>query len=123
MWRKTERRFFEAAEFSPERLVEARQVHGSDVLAAEEISPHEKASGDALITNDSPPGAGHSDCGLRSCSHCDSRKMAIAAVHAGRKGVAGGILMKTVERMKENYGCDSRDLRVAVGPRHLRKFL
>ncbi len=46
------RRFGEAAGFRPARLVEVRQVHGSDVLVAGEIPPGERARGDALVTND-----------------------------------------------------------------------
>lgn len=110
------RRFFDAADFPPGRLVEVKQVHGCDVLVAERISPEEKACGDALITN--VPGLGvavqTADCIPMLIA--DARKMAVAAVHAGRKGMAGGVLPATIERMKEEYGCDPVDMRAALGP-------
>lgn len=110
------RRFFDAADFPSGRLVEVKQVHGCDVLVAERISPEEKACGDALITN--VPGLGvavqTADCIPMLIA--DARKMAVAAVHAGRKGMAGGVLPATIERMKEEYGCDPRDMRAVLGP-------
>ena len=110
------RRFFEAADFPAGRLVEVKQAHGCDVLVAEDVSPDEKACGDALVTN--VPGLGvavqTADCIPVLIS--DARKMVVAAVHAGRKGVAGGVLPGTIERMREEYGCEPRDMRAALGP-------
>lgn len=110
------RRFFEAAGFAPQRLVEMRQAHGCGVLAAEELAPGEKARGDALMTNDPRLGVAVRTADCVPVLIADARKRAIAAVHAGRRGVAGGILLRTVERMREKYGCDARDLRAALGP-------
>ena len=110
------RRFFEAADFPAGRLVEVKQVHGCDVLVAEDVSPDEKACGDALVTN--VPGLGvavqTADC--IPVLIADARKMVVAAVHGGRKGVAGGVLPGTIERMREEYGCEPRDMRAALGP-------
>ena len=110
------RRFFEAADFPAGRLVEVKQVHGCDVLVAEDVSPDEKACGDALVTN--VPGLGvavqTADC--IPVLIADARKMVVAAVHAGRKGVAGGVLPGTIERMREEYGCEPRDMRASLGP-------
>ena len=110
------RRFFEAAQFPSGRLVEIKQVHGSDVLVAEDVSPDEKACGDALITNVSGLGVAVQTADCIPVLIADARKMAVAAVHAGRKGVADGVLPRTIERMKEKYGCEPRDLRAALGP-------
>ena len=110
------RRYFEAADFPAGRLVEVKQVHGCDVLVAEDVSPDEKACGDALVTN--VPGLGvavqTADC--IPVLIADARKMVVAAVHAGRKGVVGGVLPGTIERMREEYGCEPRDMRAALGP-------
>jgi len=40
----------------------------------------------------------------------------IGAVHAGWRGTARGILKKTINKMKEIYGCDSKNLLIAFGP-------
>ena len=90
---------------------------------AERISADEKASGDALITN--VPGLGlavqTADC--IPVLIADFRKMVVAAVHAGRKGVAGGVLPATIVRMRKEYGCDPVDMRAALRPRHFRGLL
>ena len=110
------RRFFAAARFPAGRLVEAKQVHGPAVLIAEAVAAGAQVCGDALITN--APGLGlavqTADC--VPVLIADAWKMAVAAVHAGRKGVADGILCATVERMRAEYGCDPRDMRAALGP-------
>ena len=83
---------------------------------AEDVSPDEKACGDALITNVSGLGLAVQTADCIPVLIADARKMAVAAVHAGRKGVADGVLPRTIERMKEKYGCEPRDLRAALGP-------
>ncbi len=110
------RRFFEAADFPSGRLVEAKQVHGCGVLPAERISPGERACGDALITNAKGLGVAVQTADCIPVLIADARKEAVAAVHAGRKGVACGVLPATIERMREEYGCDPRDMRAALGP-------
>ena len=110
------RRFYQAADFPSGRLVEAKQVHGCGVLVAERVSPEEKACGDALITNVAGLGLAVQTADCIPVLIADARKMAVAAVHAGRKGVAGGVLPATVERMREEYGCDPRDMRAVLGP-------
>ncbi len=110
------RRFFAAAEFPPGRLVEARQVHGSDVVRAEEVAPGARVCGDALITNAAGVGVAVQTADCIPVLIADVGKKAVAAVHAGRKGVALGVLSATVERMRRAYGCDPKDLRAALGP-------
>lgn len=46
----------------------------------------------------------------------DTRNRVIGAVHAGWRGTAKGILKKTINKMKEIYGCDSKNLLIAFGP-------
>lgn len=71
---------------------------------------------DALITN--VPGvvlAGfYADCQLILLY--DEKHHAIAAIHAGWRGVANRILAKTIERMGEVYGTQPKNLVAAVSP-------
>lgn len=46
----------------------------------------------------------------------DTINRVIGAVHAGWRGTAKGILKKTINKMKEIYGCDSKNLLIAFGP-------
>ena len=46
----------------------------------------------------------------------DSRRGAVAAVHAGWRGTAAGIAAVAVARLRELHGSDPRDLIAALGP-------
>ncbi len=46
----------------------------------------------------------------------DPVKHAIGACHAGWRGTVAGICMETEKAMQQAYGCDPKDLLVAVGP-------
>jgi hypothetical protein len=46
----------------------------------------------------------------------DARSGAVAAVHAGWRGTVAAIVPRTLERMREQYGTQARDVRAAVGP-------
>lgn len=46
----------------------------------------------------------------------DKRKGVVGAVHAGWRGTASGILMKTIEAMGERFSSDPLDILMAMGP-------
>lgn len=46
----------------------------------------------------------------------DPKNRVIGAVHAGWRGTAKGILKKTINKMNEIYGCESKNLLIAFGP-------
>lgn len=46
----------------------------------------------------------------------DPRERVIAAVHAGWRGTVGRIVAGTVERMRDEFGCDPRNVFVGIGP-------
>ncbi len=85
----------------PGRLVTSRQVHGTEILVAEE--PGDYDGYDALITDKK---------NLFLCiftADCypvlvyDPRHNASGAIHAGWKGSAGAIVMKTIEAMRARF--------------------
>jgi hypothetical protein len=47
---------------------------------------------------------------------CDPVRRVIAAVHAGWRGTAYGIVTEAVSRMKLVYGCKPENIRAAIGP-------
>lgn len=86
---------------NPGRLVTSRQIHGTEILFAEK--PGNYDGYDALITDRQ---------NLFLCiftADCypvliyDPRHRASGAVHAGWKGSAGAIVMKTIEAMKMRF--------------------
>ncbi|MFN3396855.1 MAG: peptidoglycan editing factor PgeF [Thermodesulfovibrionales bacterium] len=46
----------------------------------------------------------------------DKKKGVIGAVHAGWRGTASRILMKTIETMEERFSSDPSDILIAMGP-------
>jgi len=73
-------------------------------------------SADGLITNISmiPLMVMGADCNLILMA--DVKKKAVAAIHAGWKGVLKKIELKAVNMFKANYGSDLEDIFVFIGP-------
>ncbi len=46
----------------------------------------------------------------------DKEKQVVAAIHAGWKGIVGGILEHTITKMKEIYNSNPSDIIAAIGP-------
>lgn len=116
------RRLFAALELPPERAVGARQQHHDHIRAVTEedagkllCRPCDFEDVDALITNVPalPLVVYSADCGITLLHDPVSR--CIGAVHSGWRGVALGILPKTVEELCRRYGARVEDLRIAMG--------
>lgn len=115
-------RFCAALDADMAKMVFSAQVHGDVVrvctsadagFGLERSVPYEA---DALITD--VPGLAlavfSADC-LPILLY-DPERAVIAAVHAGWRGTALGIVEKTVEKMVEHYGCDAGSILAAIGP-------
>jgi YfiH family protein len=91
-----------------------RQIHSDIIVVAEHTGC--LAEGDALITN--RPGITLSirtaDC--LPILMADPKNRAVAAVHAGWRGVTLGIVPKTVKAIADRFGTRPQDLVVAIGP-------
>jgi polyphenol oxidase len=96
------------------RLATAKQVHSNHVLLVH--SEGKQGEGDALISDE--PGIGlairTADC--LPILIADPKNHAVAAVHAGWRGVVCEIAAKAVEAMTQNFGSRPEDLMVAIGP-------
>lgn len=96
------------------RLATAKQVHSNHVLVVQ--SEGKQGEGDALVSNQ--PGVGlairTADC--LPILFADPKNRAVAAVHAGWRGVMCEIAAKAVEAMTQNFGSKPEDLVVAIGP-------
>jgi polyphenol oxidase len=95
-------------------LATTKQIHSDRVLRVE--SPGPQGEGDALIAN--LPGVGlairTADC--LPILIADPRNRAVAAIHAGWRGVVSEIAPKAVEAMRRQFGSKPEDLVVAIGP-------
>jgi purine-nucleoside/S-methyl-5'-thioadenosine phosphorylase / adenosine deaminase len=123
--------FLEAIGAGAFDLAEVRQVHSTLVYRARrgeggrlEYLPCgyratanvQTPQGDALVTDE--PGillaVRSADC--VPVLIADSKGRAVAAVHAGWKGMLGGIVEKTVGEMRRLFDSRPRDLRAGIGP-------
>ena len=120
--RENFRRFCAAVGADADRLVFPKQVHGNGVrtvTTADSGKGFHRAvdyEADALITD--IPGLAltvfSADC-LPILIY-DPARRAVAAVHAGWRGTALGIVTRTVEKLGEIYGSSPADLLAAIGP-------
>jgi polyphenol oxidase len=101
----------------PDRLFFPSQVHGTEIV---NVTPHtskESLMGiDALITQ-------HREVCLAVMSaDCvpillyDTKRNVVAAVHSGWRGTVARILQKTLLRMKDEFGCEGRNIIAGIGP-------
>lgn len=113
-----------AAGFKADRLVTAHQIHSARVSV---VTANEAGRGgldkesrlpdaDALVTADTGL------CLMVLSADCvpvlmyDAVKQVIAAVHAGWRGTAAGIVAETVKVMEEKFGCRAENIRAGIGP-------
>src|SRR5918997_1881821 len=92
------------------------QVHGTDVLVvrdpADPRSENERC--DALATNLKGVLLGVKTADCVPVIIGDPRSRACAAVHAGWRGTLEGIVRRALARMREEFGADPSDVRVAL---------
>lgn len=104
----------------PHLLLTVRQVHGTDILVVDESNPDlthfQSVESDAIVT-DQPGimiGVLVADC-YPVLIH-DPVKKTAAAIHAGWRGAAAGIIGKTIKAMKTHFSSRPEDLEAAIGP-------
>ncbi len=102
---------------TPEEMVTAWLVHGSDVARVNSAHRGQRIPyHDALITNEPnvPLFMTFADC-LPIILY-DPVHRAVGLVHAGWRGTAAGILLNTIRAMGKAFGTRAADLTVAFGP-------
>lgn len=93
-----------------------RQKHSNHVVFAHHAWGGDRPEGDAVLT-DRPGvlvGVRTADC--LPVLLMDPARRAVAAVHAGWRGVAGGILCNALQGMARAYGSRPSSIEAAVGP-------
>ncbi|HVX53492.1 peptidoglycan editing factor PgeF [Nocardioides sp.] len=108
---KTENHRLLLADFAPgARLADLYQVHGDTVV---EAVPGERPEADGIVTDrtDVVLLVRAADC--LPILFADPEAGVIGAAHAGRKGVAAGVAVATVERMR---ALGARDVTAWLGP-------
>ena len=99
------------------KLVHMQQVHGTSVIIIDKnTNLKEVPTCDALITQvkNIPLMVMVADC--IPILIYDPSKEVIAVVHAGRAGTFNKILPHTINKMHNNFGTDSKNLIIVLGP-------
>lgn len=111
--RENRRRLAVVVGMSPERLVFMRQVHGSDVEVVEGPRPGEPPAVDAMVTRE--PGLVLAVL-VADCTPvllADPGAGVVAVAHAGRQGMAGGVVPAVLTAMRD---LGARSIVARVGP-------
>lgn len=105
-------------------LVKVNQTHTDNCIAikgkinelAPDIDNEEYLNCDAMITDKEELmlSTTNADCILIMIY--DTKKNIIGNVHSGWKGTSKQILIKTIEKMKQEYGVETKDLICAISP-------
>ncbi len=111
------RRFLEALDLRSARLCTSRQVHSNRVHIIEDPSAewNPGPEGDALATRHTGVALAVQVADCYPVLVVDPRERAIAALHAGWRGIPAGIVEETVAALGK-LGCDPGRLLAAVGP-------
>lgn len=88
------------------------QIHSDLVLDFDD----DMKDGDAIITDEINTAIGVFTADCVPVILVDTVKGVIAAVHSGWKGTKALIVSKTIEKLQGKYGCDTKDIRVYIGP-------
>jgi YfiH family protein len=108
----------------PGRMVALNQVHGRAVAHVDrsfstqtlEDAQNRRPNADAVISDalDVALVIRAADC--VPLLMADTRRGAVAAVHAGWRGTAARVAVAALEEMQRQFGTDAADLMVAIGP-------
>ena len=110
---ENQQRFCTALGFSSDRLAWSHQVHGTEVRIV--TVPGGATGFDALITAEPEVFLAVSVADCTPVLVYDTTTGAVAAIHAGWRGAAGGIVRKTLEQMRDSFGTRGADCKAYVG--------
>ncbi len=98
------------------KLVFMNQIHSNKVVVVDEDF-YDIPSCDALVTNQVgiPLMIMSADCAPVLFE--DSKRGVVAVAHVGRAGAFGDIITNVITTMQEQFGSDTQDICVGVGPR------
>ena len=107
--------------FNVKNVVYLKQIHSDKVLSYEFCDEDfNENEGDAIITDEKEVIIGVFTADCVPIILVDDVKGVSAAIHSGWRGTFESITLKTVEKMKSEYGCKAEDIKAFIGP-HIRK--
>ncbi len=109
-----------AFDLEPHLLMTVNQVHGSEILVIDQANPDvshfQRVDSDAIITNQRNILIGVLVADCFPVILYDHKKHIAGVVHLGWRGMAAGLLGRTVKAMSEIFDCQPADICAAIGP-------
>lgn len=102
--------------FSGTSIATLKQVHSDIVVRMDGRTPRERPAADALATDRFGQLLGVRTADCVPVLMIDPSRVAVAAVHAGWRGVAARIASRAVNRMSQWYGSRPHEIECAIGP-------
>jgi polyphenol oxidase len=108
----------DALAVSRDALARVRQVHGASVLAVPQdaVPAGPLVEADILVTDHPSHALAIQTADCVPLLIADPRSGAVAAAHAGWRGLAARVPQAAVEAMARQFGSEPRDLIAAIGP-------
>ncbi|MCL2388980.1 MAG: peptidoglycan editing factor PgeF [Elusimicrobia bacterium] len=113
---KSRNDFFSANCLMAFSFVCAQQVHGTNIVYVTRDTVSPVPASDALITDDKRVILGIYTADCMPVMITSKKGCSAAAIHAGWRGLAGGIIEKTVAMFKKGFNVKGNDLSVYIGP-------
>ena len=107
------RRFFSALNVSLSQVAKSHQIHGTEILTVKQPGRYEGY--DALITNIPNIQLAVTIADCTPILIYDPVKKAVAAIHAGWRGTAQNIVVKTVLALQNEFGSDPENCIAFIG--------
>lgn len=111
--------FARSFDLEPHLLLTVNQVHGNEILLIDqpnpEVSHFQRVDSDAIITNQRNIMIGILVADCFPVLLYDREKHVAGVVHLGWRGMASGLLGRTVRAMNELFGCQPGTLCAAIG--------
>ena len=101
-----------------DHVVTPQQVHGREVVVIRQGDhpPIERPACDVLVSNDPSIALAVRAADCVPLLLADQGSRAVAAVHAGWRGVAAGAIGAAIDAMARDFGTRAADVHVAIGP-------
>lgn len=108
-----------SGEFDLEKIVYLKQIHSDKILeyTGKDINDME---GDAVITNIKKIAVGIFTADCVPVILVDEVRKVVAAIHSGWRGTFESITFKTIEKMKNEFKCNEKNIKAYIGS-HIRK--
>ena len=96
------------------QLANADQVHGINIEVLD--NPGFAQNTDGFVTNKKSIFLSVRVADCLPIFFYDPEKEAIGLIHAGWRGLAGGIIAKAIEKMYQEFGSDPKNINAEIGP-------